>query len=188
MLLIINRFLFWIFVAVFTIDAYFILFHGGVPNIRTAPAIRKKIIKLLQDDCAAKKTESYRIIDLGSGNGAFTREIARALPQASVTGLEISKASLAWSRVMARKAGLKNLGYIKADFLTYDLSQGDAIVMYLLPSLMTPLGKKLAAETRPGTLITSNKFPLGAGWRPEQVLDIKTRYPHQRRLYIYRKE
>ncbi|MFY9287673.1 MAG: class I SAM-dependent methyltransferase [Alphaproteobacteria bacterium] len=184
----INNILFWVLATLLIIDAYFVIFHGGIPNIRTAPAIRKKIIELLKEDFEAKKKSNYTIVDVGSGNGLFTREIARALPDAKVVGIELARQSVFWSNCLKRIMGLTNLEYRRMNFLSFHFGEADAVTMYLLPSVMVLLGKKLNEEARPDTLITSNKFPLGDGWEPQQVLDVNTLYIHQKKLFIYRKK
>jgi SAM-dependent methyltransferase len=183
----INKILFWVLATLLVVDAYFLFCHGGIPNIRTAPAIRRKIIDLLKQDFETRKLAGYTIVDVGSGNGLFTREIARVLPQAKVIGIEIAWQSVAWSNFWKRRAKLSNLEYKKMSFLDYDFSEADAVVMYLLPNFMIQLGKKLHEEARPSTFITSNKFRLGDGWQPADSLRIKTRYLHQGALHIYRK-
>ena len=183
----IYKVLFWLSCSLLILQAFNIAFHKSIPNIRTAPAIRKKIIGLLKKDFEAKNKKTYTVIDLGSGNGQFTREIARALPQAKVIGIEIAKHTMLWSNWLKRRERLDNLDYIRMNFLDYDFSKADAVVMYLMPHLMNPLGKKLHKEAKRGALITSNKFRLGDGWQPEKRMRIKTLYFHQKNLYIYRK-
>jgi len=183
-----NPILFWIAVTALLIDGYFVIFHKGVPNIRTAPAIRTRLIGWLQDDKAARQLASYTILDIGSGNGHLTREIARAMPDTQVIGIEINYLSWLWSVVMARRAGLKNLRYIRQDFMTYDFSGAQAVVMFLIPAVLTMLGRKLHEQAAPGTFIMSNKFPLGDGWQPLRVEQTSTLYLHQGKSYLYRKE
>jgi len=183
---IVNKILFWALIFMLFLELYNILFHLGTPNIRTAPAIRKRMIEILKEDFEAKKDKPYTIVDLGSGNGALTREIAKTFPQAKVVGVEIAKTSVLWSNWLKRKLGLNNLSYEKMNVFSYDLSKADAIVMYLLPSMLDSLGKKMHKELKPGTLIISNKFRLGDGWEPENSESVKTLYFHQRDLHIYR--
>jgi SAM-dependent methyltransferase len=184
-----ERLVFWLAFGIVSLDAYFVLFHKGIPNIRTAPAIRRQVISLLQQDFAAKgHPPSYIIMDLGSGNGLLTREIAKAIPGAKVVGLEIAPQSLAWANWMKKRQGLANLDYRQQDFLTCDYSEADAVVMFLIPAVLGALGKKLHESARPGTLIISNKFPLGDGWQPTEKQRVKTLYLHQGGLYIYRGE
>ena len=98
-----NHFLFWF--AIFTLvwNVYFVVFNRGIPNIRTAPAIRKKIIRMLKEDRAKRGGGNYVIYDIGSGNGLFTREIARAMPDAKVIGIEISPQQYRWAMMMKRR-------------------------------------------------------------------------------------
>mgnify|MGYP001185017565 CR=1 FL=1 len=179
----------WMLLFLLLVDAYALVFNKGIPNIRTAPAIRKRIIKLLKEE-AAKHTrpEPFTVVDMGSGNGLFTREIARALPEARVIGLEISKPALAWSNMFKKLGGLKNLEYVGQDFFSYDLGHADAVVMYLTIYQMETIGKKLHTELRSGALVTSNRFCLGDGWEPEDSISVKTLYPHQKTFHIYRQK
>jgi hypothetical protein len=158
-----------------------------VPNIRTAPAIRKRIIEFLKSDYESKgRPRVYKIIDMGSGNGLLTREIARALPGAQIVGLEIATMAFRWSVIFARIQGFKNLSYHQCDFTAYDISNADAITVFLTIYNMGAMGQKLKAEMKPGAIATSNKFKLD-GWEPLESLSIRTLYPHQKNLYFYRK-
>lgn len=176
----------WIFLSVLLLDAYYLIFNKGIPNIRTAPAVRKRIIALLRVEYEKHTgSEPFTVVDMGSGNGLFTREIARAFPDARVIGLEISKTALAWSKRFKKFHGLDNIEYIDQDFYSYDLGHANAVVMYLTIFQMESMGKKLHTELKSGTLVTSNRFPLGDGWTPEQVIPVRTLYPHQKILNVY---
>lgn len=183
-----NHILFWVTLYLLSYNAYMLIFNKGVPNIRTAPAVRAKIIEILKQDMAARPDQRpYTIIDLGSGNGLFTREIAKAIPEAQVLGLEFSRQSIFWSQMMKRRYGLKNLDYRRTDFFAYDVGEASAVVLYLSIYEMGRVGVKLSKELKPGTLVTSNKFQLGDGWVPQEVVNIDTIYLHQGKLNIYRK-
>ena len=181
-----NHLLFWAAAVLLLWNVYMLVFNKGVPNIRTAPGVRKKIIEILKKDAAAKGRKNYTIIDLGSGNGLLTREIAAALPDAKVIGLEVSPSALKWSEKARDRAGLKNLEYKKADFFEYDMSGADAVVMFLNIYMMEKIGKKLHENAKKGTLITSNRFQLGDGWVPAEIVEAKTLYPFQKKLNVYR--
>lgn len=178
----------WVFLFLLLLDAKYVFFNKGIPNIRTAPAIRKRIIEILREEAASHKgTEPFTIVDLGSGNGLFTREIARAIPDARIIGLEISKTALKWSMIFKKICKLQNVEYIDQDFFSYNLNHANAVVMYLTIFQMESMGKKLHAELRPGTLVTSNRFQLGDGWKPERSVHVRTLYPHQKTFHLYRK-
>jgi len=188
-IIIIGDIAFYVFVVFFVLQIFNIVFHKDIPNIRTAPAIRRKIIELLKEDFEKRKEQEspYTIVDLGAGSGLLTREIARALPGAKVIGIELAKHTYAYANWQKRRVKLDNLEYVNMNFLNYDLSSASAVTMYLVPYVMTDLGKKLRKEARPGTLILSNKFRLFDGWEPQKTLHIKTLYFHQKVLHIYRK-
>jgi len=164
-----------------------LVFNRGIPNIRTAPALRKKIISLLKEHEAARvdRTQPYIIYDLGSGNGLFARQIAREMPQAKVIGVEVSGPSYEWSMMMKKRMKIENLDYKHADVFTHDIRDASAVVLFFYQ--LDKLGKKLHEELKPGTLITSNKFRLGDGWVPAQSLKVWTLYPFQKRLFVYYK-
>ncbi|MGQ0527170.1 MAG: class I SAM-dependent methyltransferase [Alphaproteobacteria bacterium] len=126
------------------------------------------------------------MIDLGSGNGLFTREIARALPEAKVVGIEISAKSYTWSRMLKNFYRLENLDYKKSDFFSFDLSGTDAVVFYLTLYEIGRIGKKLRQELKPGAIAISNRFALKAGWEPAESSEVKTLYPLQKTFYLYK--
>lgn len=178
-----NAALFWLAVWLLLWNLYIVVFNRGVPNIRTAPAIRRKIIALLKEDKKRFSGKTYKVIDIGSGNGKFTREIARALPDAQVVGIEVSRQSYWWSMLLKRLFRLDNLDYRRVDFFAYDISDVDAVVMFFYR--LHRVAQKLRRELKPGTLVTSNKFKLGDGWIPADIIDVKTLYPFQKRLFVY---
>ncbi len=183
----INDVLFWTLVAVLIWTAYILAFHGGVPNIGTAPAIQRRAIDVLKSFSTTRAGAPFSIIDLGSGDGSFTRLIARNIPQARVTGLEMSYQSYQWSRLQKKLRRISNLDYTRGDMFAHDLSTVDVVVMYQSLFWMERLGKKLHAELKPGTLVICNRFQLGDGWKPVEHLQVQTLYPHQKDLYIYNK-
>jgi precorrin-6B methylase 2 len=185
-LTLINEILFWLALYFLLWNGYFLFFNKGVPNIKTAPAIRNHILELLKADIAIKNKSTYRIIDLGCGNGALSRQIAKAFPQAHIIGIEISLPSFLHAQFIQKIHKLENLTYIRTNFMNYNLANTDAILIYLTIYQMEALGEKLKNETSPNTLITSNQFPLGAGWEPIEVSHIKTFAINQDMLYIYR--
>lgn len=182
-----NHVIFWLAVLLLAWNAYFLVVNKGVPNIRTAPAIRKKVIDILKKDSEKRGKKTYTVIDLGSGNGLITREVARALPQAQVIGIETSPTAFAWSVKMRDILKIKNLEYKKTDFFTYDMSGVDAVIMFQGVHFMEKIGRKLHENLKKGTLITSNKFALGDGWNPHDTMNVRTLYPFQKKLYIYYK-
>lgn len=191
---ILNEILFWILWYLLLWNAWILLFNKGVPNIKTAPAIRKKIIDIVSQRAAppgaslhTPTDRPYTIIELGAGNGIFSREIARAMPDARIVSFEISRLAYARCRLARRLTGLNNIEYVRDDFFTHDLSVADAVIFYLTIYEMARLGEKLRAELKPGALVISNRFALKAGWEPERAIDVPTPHPHQKTFYVYTK-
>ena len=184
----VNEILFWFLAAMLCWQAYILIFHRGVPNIGTAPEVRNEIIAILKKEFEEKKKDGFTICDLGSGSGRLTREIAKHIPGAHVVGYEVSWQSVMWANMRKRWYGLKNVEYRNVDFFKTDMSEADAVTMYLVIDMMEHVGRKLKQDLKPETLVVSNRFKLGAGWTPKETVHVKTLYPHQKELYVYRKD
>jgi len=177
----INSILFWVFLFVLIWQAYYLLCGKGVPNISTAPAIRRAIIEKLKGLSA----ENPVIYDLGCANGQFTREIAKAMPHAQIIGIEISKIEYLQAIFFKKLLGIKNVTYIKSDFYDVDLSNANAIFMFQLGRDMGDMRPKLEKDLKPGTLVIANKFKIGGEWEPAEVITVKTLAPAQKTFYVY---
>jgi len=169
-------------------NGYFLLINKGIPNIPTTAAIRKSMIDIIKQDMAQTEAAPYTIIDLGSGSGRTSRHIAKSIPNAHVIGIEISTLAY-WQSVLIQKlTRTKNLTYKRANFHDTDISEANAIVMFLLGTLMKSIREKLESDLKDNTLVISNKFKVGGHWTPQKTLDIKTFAPHQKTLFIYKKQ
>lgn len=96
------------------------------------------------------------IVDLGSGWGALVIALARAFPEASVQGVEISLFPYLVSRL--RTHHLPNVSLKWGNFFRSDPGNADAIVCYLMPGVMVKLGEFLDKALKPGTFIVTNTF------------------------------
>ncbi|MGB0719989.1 MAG: methyltransferase domain-containing protein [Bdellovibrionales bacterium] len=181
-----NTILFWLFLWILLWQGYILIFNRGVPNIKTAKAIRKKIIEMVKKDCERRNIDKPVIYDLGAGNGDFSRDIARCIPNASVIGVEISKLSIAKAKLFTKLAGIKNLTYRRDDIFQTDLSDADAIVFFLSAYEMGRMSEMLKTQNlKPDTMIISNRFALH-DWPPAQTLSVKTPIPKQGTVYVYK--
>jgi SAM-dependent methyltransferase len=154
-----------VLIIVITIACEYYTFKTGVPTVASLPSTRKKMIELLQKDAESRpNARPYRIIDLGSGSGQLSWHIARAMPYAHVTGIELSHIPI-WRSIMRQHIfGPMNLDYQRADFWPYDVSGAEAIVVFLNERVMERTGQKLRKEVKPGTLILINDSWLGSAW------------------------
>lgn len=186
----INEILSWICLFTLLWSGYILLVNKGVPNIRTAPVARRRIIERLKADYEAKKetqAEPYTIMDLGSGSGIFAREIAKAMPEARVIGLELSPVSHAKAQKEKMRQGLENLTHERADFYARDLSDLDAVVFFLNAYEMGRLAEKLDHDLKKGAMAVSNRFRLHKPWEPEETVPVQTFRRGQKEFHIYRK-
>lgn len=180
---IINTALFWTGLYILLWYAYILLMHKAVPNIKTAPAIRRFVIDHIKNLHA---DSPIRILDMGCSNGVFSCELAKSLPNAQIIGIDISPVSIAISRLRSRLMGLNNTKFIQGDFMAHDCTPYDVIYIYLTIYQMEDLGKKLHTEPGANRTVFCNRFALGDGWKPVGIQDIETLLPHQKNIHIYK--
>jgi hypothetical protein len=119
-----------------------------------------------------------RVIDIGSGLGGFTLDLARRNPGWSVTGIEL--APLPWLVSRLRAAGTR-ARFVRGDYAALKFSDYDAVFAYLSPAAMPALWDKASSEMRPGALLASYEFDI-PGHPPTRTVNVK---PDGARLYIW---
>lgn len=122
-----------------------------------------------------------RVIDLGCGDGALLRDLARARPDCTFVGLEHAPLTWAWARWSAR--GTANLSIRYGDFWAHPLTGYDLAYAFLSPAAMPRLLAKASAEMCPGACLVSNSFVL-----PQRMAQATVDVPDRRRtrLHVYR--
>ncbi len=104
--------------------------------------------------------EPCRVTDFGSGWGDLAISIARARPDITVTGIELSPLPYTVSRIRARLAQLENLSLVRADFRKRDQDPGDVVVCFLDPRVMADVGDVLNQRMVPGGIVISRAFVI----------------------------
>ncbi|MEK6289822.1 MAG: methyltransferase [Paraburkholderia tropica] len=125
----------------------------GVPTLSSRRSEVDDIVALLKH---AKLPQHALIVDLGSGWGALVAALARAFPEATVQGVEVSLFPYLVSRL--RTHHLRNVSLKWGNFFRSDPGNADAIVCYLMPGVMAKLGDFLDEALKPGTVIVTNTF------------------------------
>jgi len=65
------------------------------------------------------------VLEIGCGTGALTRQLARAAPNGSVLGVDLSSPMLEHARHRARDEGLSNVDLIRADAQVHPFAPGE---------------------------------------------------------------
>lgn len=125
----------------------------GVPTLSSRGVEASDVVALLKQ---ANLARSAVVIDLGSGWGGLVIAVARAFPEARVEGIEISLFPYLTSRLRASR--LPNVTLRWDNFHCSNLRSADAIVCYLMPSVMPGVSNLLDRELRPGAAVVSNTF------------------------------
>lgn len=122
------------------------------------------------------------IIDLGSGWGSLAIRCARAWPERTVIGYELSWVPWLVSMLAKQLLRLHNLELRRADFLQADLGGAAVLLCYLFPRGMHDLAHKLRGEGLHPRVI-SNTFALPS-FEPDEVIHLQDLY--RSRIYLYR--
>ena len=98
------------------------------------------------------------ILDVGCGTGVLAFTLAEALPDATVTGVDISAANIETAETHRRsQAGGDRVRFMRADYLQHDLSPVDVIVtdtvLHFMRARPIDLWAKLAGDLRPGGVL-----------------------------------
>lgn len=154
-----------------------------IPTMATCFVGRQKTAKILQDNAALSLNKTYNIVDLGSGRGELARCIAKKIPTATVTGVEMARFPFIESCLIQRLLGPKNLSYERCDFWDFDCSTTNAVVLYLGPITAQKIGEKLHRELPEESIVISHTYPLLGNWTPTEILSYHA--PFKETIFVY---
>ncbi len=130
-----------------------------------------------------KAKKPMRVTDLGCGSGVLLLPLAKEFPQHEFIGLEWDIVPLTMGRIKAH--GLKNIKFVKGDYMKTSHSDMDLIMCYVLKVTGEPLGKKLAKEIKDDCIVISEMFPLG---HLDEVKQIESSiYGVPEKIFVYKK-
>jgi demethylmenaquinone methyltransferase / 2-methoxy-6-polyprenyl-1,4-benzoquinol methylase len=125
-----------------------------------------------------------RVVDVATGTAAVAIELAQAVPQRTVVGVDQSPEMLAAGRVRVAQAGLAeriDLREGHAESLPFADAEFDALtVTYLLRYVDDPVAtmRELARVVRPGGVLAMLEFAVPRGvWRPLWELYVRVGLP-----------
>lgn len=112
-----------------------------------------------------------RVVDLGSGDGRIPIRAVSQFGARSAVGIEIDGALVQLASENARAAGVADrVRFIEGDLYRADLSAATVVTVYLVPSMMAGVERKLRAELRPGARIVVHDYPFPS-WAPERYVE-----------------
>lgn len=146
---------FWIVwgAAILIILAYGAVLLFGAPYFPSLKPHTQAALDLLD----LKKRQT--VYDLGCGDGRFLRAAAKAGYRA--VGYELNPFMFLISWVGTRKYG-RRVKVRLGNFWQADISQADAIYIFLLDKYMSKLDDKLQKEAKPGLKLASHTFKIPA--------------------------
>ena len=155
-----------------------LLYGGGVvtrvPLYLSNRAACEALVELLKDHPQPKA------IDLGAGFGGPMRHLGRALSGGRFVSVEASPATwlIAWVLALPQR----NVCVRWGDLWAAELADCDLVYVFLSPQPMPRLWEHFCAQTKSGTLLVSNTFPV-PGVEPIRTIDLPGR--DDARLFIY---
>ena len=135
----------------------------------------KENIKLILEEFSLPKNSI--IHDLGCGDGRFLFEAEKS--GLTPTGFELSLSPYLKCLILKKMRKSKIIAKRK-NFLNEDLSQADAVFVFLVSRVMHKVADKLKADLKPGTKVISYGFEI-PGWELEKKLETK---PSKTYIYI----
>ena len=150
---------------------------GSAPSSATARAAMAVEIKSL----GSVKT----IVDMGSGTGGLVRALAGSLPDTLVTGLDLSPPAHFVASLARKIFGPQNTQFLLRDFKNYDLSNTDAVVMYLTANVQNSLSAHFKANLPPHAVVLClNEALPDTDWQVYKT--IETGHIIEPKLYCHR--
>jgi precorrin-6B methylase 2 len=125
----------------------------GVPAVPSTSAEIAVVVSLLR---TVGLPEHARLYELGCGWGSMAVGLARAFPQATIVGFEISPLPYLVARMRAVRQ--KNVIIRRRDFRREQIQGADGIVVYLGIRAISRLALQLDTAVQPGTKVVTLCF------------------------------
>lgn len=134
------------------------------PYVPTPTAIVERMMAM------AKIGPGDHVIDLGSGDGRLVITAVSKYKAKSGVGIDIDPALVILANENAAKAGVSDrVRFVEGDLYKADIGDATLVTLYLLPTMLGDVEKKLTKELKPGTRVISHDYPLPS-WKPVDVV------------------
>jgi len=118
-------------------------------------------------------TPSMHILDIGSGPGTITVDLAAYVPEGHITGLERAADILTQARALAAEQGVSNIDFVEGDANDLDFPDGtfDVVVCHqVLQHVRDPVGilKEMRRVAKVGGIVAARESDYAAFvWYPD---------------------
>lgn len=164
----------WIFlIAIIVLLTFAYAGLRGAPWVPTWKKDVKRAIRL------ADIGSGQKVYDLGCGDGRIVHAAARA--GADAIGYDISLLPYVLAKIrglLPAKPGKYRIMFM--DFWNIDISDADAVFIFLLPEFHNRLKSKFEQELKPGAKVAALVWPI-KGWEPTETDSAKNRV----NIYLY---
>lgn len=154
------------------------------PFVSTYGKIKEDILNEARE-VLNKSKKTLKVTDLGCGSGALLLPLAKEFPEHEFIGYEWDFVPLTMGKLKARLLGLKNITFIKSDYMKVSHREMDLIMCYVLKVTGEPLGKKLSEEIKPSCVVISEMFPLAHLKELKQIES--SIYGVSEKIFVYKK-
>ncbi len=137
----------------------------GAPWVPTWKRDVKRVGELL------RLQPGERFVELGCGNARVCRHLKHEQPEAAVTGIELSilQYGVGWLQNRLAGSGVK----MKLEnVFKHDLSNYDALYVFLMPETYQKIRPKFETELKPGARVVSYVWPI-PGWEAMRIDEIE---------------
>jgi SAM-dependent methyltransferase len=153
---------------------YWSTFRTQVPYYPSGARIWQAVDGLLS------REKPLRIIDIGSGLGGFSLDLARRRPDCEVHGIELAPLPWLVSRIRAGVVGSR-ARFVRGDYERLNFADYDVVFAYLSPAAMEQLWDKASHEMGKGAMLMSLEFTI-PGHPPDVTVAAQGRDPA---LYVW---
>jgi len=99
------------------------------------------------------------VVDLGCGDGRVLEYLAKKY-QTKGLGVEINPFLYLIALVKSKLKKIKNVKYVRGDFLKTNLSAANIVYFYAIPKYLPGIIKKVDSECKKGTIVISQRFAV----------------------------
>jgi len=154
---------------------YWSVFLTQVPYYPSGQGVCDIVARLVDHE------KQLKILEIGSGLGGFSIQLAKIHPKSTYMGIEIAPLPFLISFIRSKYQGSK-VSFRLGNYEKVDFAQVDLVFAYLSPAAMPKLYAQCTAQMKPGSILVSHEFNV-PGVKPSNTvqsdLDSKVTYLYE---------